>query len=132
VLRYRTGDIVRLTSAAPCECGRYEIALEGGILARTDDMIVVRGVNLYPAAIEDVIRSIDAVAEYRVEIQTERSMTELNIKIESTDNLTNGHKLTEHLQAKLESTFALRIPVTLVAAGTLPRFEMKAKRWIRL
>ncbi|MCH9023084.1 MAG: AMP-binding protein [Planctomycetes bacterium] len=132
VLRYRTGDIVRLANAVPCECGRYDMALEGGILARTDDMIVVRGVNLYPAAIEDVVRSIDAVAEYRVEIQTARSMTELNIKIEPAGDLPNGHKLTEQLQAKLKSAFALRIPVTLVPAGTLPRFEMKAKRWIRL
>ena len=132
VLRYRTGDIVRLANAVPCECGRYDMALEGGILARTDDMIVLRGVNLYPAAIEDVVRSIDAVAEYRVEIQTARSMTELNIKIEPAGDLPNGHKLTEQLQAKLKSAFALRIPVTLVPAGTLPRFEMKAKRWIRL
>lgn len=59
-------------------------------------------------------------------------MTELNVKIEPADDLANGHKLTEQLQAKLKSAFALRIPVTLVPVGTLPRFEMKAKRWIRL
>jgi len=56
------------------------MSLEGGILARTDDMVVVRGVNLYPSAIEEILRSCDGVAEYRVEIRTDRALSEMSIQ----------------------------------------------------
>src|SRR5262249_40399759 len=81
LIPYRTGDIVQ-RGASPCECGTHDLALEGGILARTDDMVVVRGVNLYPSAIEEIIRGCDGVAEYRVEIRTERSLSEMSIQVE--------------------------------------------------
>src|SRR5262249_49940639 len=74
LLRYRTGDVVQAAKEAPCECGSYEIALEGGILGRTDDMVVVRGVNVYPSAIEQIVRSCGNVAEYRVEIHTGKAL----------------------------------------------------------
>jgi phenylacetate-CoA ligase len=66
LLRYRTGDLVERGADSQCECGTLDLALEGGILARTDDMVIIRGVNLYPSAIEDVLRTCDGVAEYRV------------------------------------------------------------------
>lgn len=81
LIRYRTGDIVERGPAGRCACGSDDLSLEGGILARTDDMIVVRGVNLYPSAIEDVVRSCDGIAEYRVEIRTERALSELRIQV---------------------------------------------------
>ena len=58
LLRYRTGDIVRRAKTAPCVCGSSELALEGGIHARSDDMVIVRGVNVYPTTVEDVLRIV--------------------------------------------------------------------------
>jgi phenylacetate-CoA ligase len=63
VLRYRTGDLVKLGPAERCPCGAWDMALEGGILGRCDDMVVVRGVNIFPSAVEEVVRS-QGVVEY--------------------------------------------------------------------
>jgi phenylacetate-CoA ligase len=122
LIRYRTGDLVKAVRGT-CACGTSDLALEGGILGRTDDMVVVRGVNIYPTAVEEVLRS-EGVTEYRVEVRTERALTELRIQVE-------GSISTHHLEAALTNAFSLRIPVTTVDAGTLPRFEAKARRWIR-
>ena len=60
-----------------------DLALDGGILGRTDDMLVVRGVNVYPSAVENILRGFDAVREYRVEIQNHRTLPELSIQVET-------------------------------------------------
>jgi phenylacetate-CoA ligase len=124
LIRYRTGDIVQ---RGACACGSSDLALEGGILARTDDMVVVRGVNLYPTAIEDILRAVDGIAEYRVEIRTERSLSEMSIQVEASGD---ERGLVHRLEGALRDTLGLRIPVTMV--GSLPRFEMKAQRWVRV
>ena len=62
LIRYRTGDLVT-AAESPCSCGRLDLALEGGILGRADDMVVVRGVNVYPSAVEEILRSAGGVAE---------------------------------------------------------------------
>ncbi len=129
LIRYRTGDIVERSAQTVCECGSSDLALEGGILARTDDMVVVRGVNLYPSAIEEILRACDGVAEYRVEIRTERALSELSIQVEPSHD---DYGLAHRLESALRDTLALRIPVSLVPRGSLPRFEMKAQRWVRL
>jgi phenylacetate-CoA ligase len=129
LIRYRTGDIVQPGSGVPCECGSHDLALEGGILARTDDMVVVRGVNLYPSAIEEIVRACDGIAEYRVEIRTDRALPELSIQVEPT-HLDAG--IVHRLELALRDALGLRIPVSIVPASSLPRFEMKAQRWIRL
>jgi phenylacetate-CoA ligase len=129
LLRYRTGDIVQPSVEAQCECGSWDLALEGGILARTDDMVVVRGVNLYPSAIEDVLRSCEGVAEYRVEVRTDRALPEVSIQVEPSRD---DEGLTHRLESALRSAFGLRIPVATAPRGSLPRFEMKAQRWVRL
>jgi phenylacetate-CoA ligase len=130
LIRYRTGDIVERSQQERCECGSFDLALDGGILARTDDMVVVRGVNLYPSAIEDVLRACDGVSEYRVEIRTERALSELTVQVEASSDGDAG--LAHRLEAALRNAFALRIPVMVVERGTLPRFEMKAQRWVRV
>src|SRR3984957_1442265 len=122
LIRYRTGDLVHAVRGT-CVCGTNDVALEGGILGRTDDMVVVRGVNIYPTAVEEVLRS-EGVTEYQVEVRTERALTELRIQVE-------GNISHHHLEAALTNAFSLRIPVTSVETGSLPRFEAKAKRWIR-
>ena len=80
LIRYRTGDLVRAVRGT-CACGTHDLALEGGILGRTDDMVVVRGVNIYPTAVEEVLRA-EGVTEYRVEVRTERALTQLHIQVE--------------------------------------------------
>ena len=112
LLRYRTGDLVR----------RRGTALEGGIIGRADDMVVVRGVNIYPSAVDAVVRQIPQIIEYRVTVWKRSEMTELAIEIESTDV-----DAAPQLERALSESFSLRIPVALV--DTLPRFELKAHRW---
>ncbi|HWZ33579.1 MAG TPA: AMP-binding protein [Bryobacteraceae bacterium] len=129
LIRYRTGDIVQRGASEQCECGSHDLALEGGILARTDDMVVVRGVNLYPSAIEEILRDCDGVAEYRVEIRTERSLSEMSIQVEPSHEESG---LAHRLESALRDTLGLRIPVSTVPRGALPRFEMKAQRWVRI
>ena len=119
LLRYRTGDLVKWSRDA------HGIALEGGIIGRADDMVVVRGVNIYPTAVEAVVRAIPEIGEYRVTVSRRGAMTELEVQIESPDDTA-----AVRLERALNQAFSLRIPVARVAHGTLPRFEMKARRWI--
>lgn len=138
LIRYRTGDLVRprfrpdqITPGLRCAaCGSAELALEGGILSRVDDMAIVRGVNVYPSAIEAVIRRCGGVAEYRASLETRDALTELELAIEA-DLGEDPELVRSRLELALRETFALRIPVHLVPAGSLPRFEMKARRWQR-
>ena len=132
LLRYRTGDLVERGADGPCACGSYEMALPGGILARADDMLVVRGVNVYPSAVEEILRSCDGVAEYRVEIHTGHPLPELHILVESKPECSDVAGLEKRLQSTLRTALGLRIAVTNVPGGELPRFEMKAKRWVRM
>jgi phenylacetate-CoA ligase len=132
LLRYRTGDLVQRGADAPCECGSHDLALPGGILGRTDDMVVVRGVNVYPGAVEDILRAVDGVAEYRVEIRANHSLAELRIQVEASPDCADPAALAVRLQADLHAALGLRIPVSSVPPGDLPRFEMKARRWVRL
>ena len=132
LLRYRTGDLVERGEEGPCACGSCEMALPGGILARADDMLVVRGVNVYPSAVEEILRSCDGVAEYRVEIHTGHPLPELHILVESKPECSDVAGLEKRLQSTLRTALGLRIAVTNVPGGELPRFEMKAKRWVRM
>jgi phenylacetate-CoA ligase len=125
VIRYRTGDLVRIDSQ-PCPCGRSFIRLEGGILGRTDDMIHVRGNKLYPTALEAVIRRIPEVAEYRVEIDRSGPLTVLRIEVEPMTAASGD--LAARVSRAIGDELLFRAEVTAVAPGTLPRFEMKARR----
>jgi phenylacetate-CoA ligase len=129
LLRYRTGDLVKLSAGGRCACGTWDMALEGGILGRCDDMVVVRGVNIFPSAVEEVVRSCRGVAEYCVELRTVRSLTELVLQIEPEPQVQDVSELVGRLESALRDAFGLRIAVTAVALGELPRFEMKARRW---
>jgi len=122
LLRYRTGDLVRKR----VEAGR--LCLEGGILGRLDDMLVVRGVNLYPGAVEDVVRAEAAVVEHRVERREVDGMDELVVKVELASGGESGG-IVARLEGALRERFSMRIPVEVVGEGELPRFEFKARRW---
>jgi phenylacetate-CoA ligase len=126
LLRYRTGDLVRV-DPRPCPCGRSFLRLEGGILGRTDDMIHVRGNNLYPSSLEAVIRRFAEVAEYRVVIARREEMAEVRVSLEPVSELAGEH-LAERVAQAIRQELLFRAEVDVVALGTLPRFEMKAKR----
>jgi phenylacetate-CoA ligase len=130
LLRYRTGDLVRV-DARPCPCGRAWIRLEGGILGRTDDMIYLRGNNLYPSALEAVIRRFPEVAEYRVHVDQAESLPVLRIEVEPLP-ATSANGLAERIGRAIRDDLLFRAEVTTVPTGTLPRFEMKARRIVRM
>ena len=129
VIRYRTGDIV-VRSAEPCVCGRSWARLQGGILARADDMVNIRGVNVYPAAIESVVRRFPEIMEFRSTASRAGAMWSLRIEIEPHPETGNDGDLRDRLARGLREALGLTVPVACVRPGTLPRFEMKARRFV--
>ena len=123
LVRYRTGDLVRPVAATGMDPAPF--ALRGGIIGRADDMVVVRGVNIYPSAVEAVVRSVDGVGEYRVEVDQRGELPEIGLVIEGP----GGEEAAGELAGRLRSVFSMRIPVRAVESGTLPISEVKAKRW---
>jgi phenylacetate-CoA ligase len=128
-IRYRTGDRVRVAEA-PCGCGRTFMRLEGGILGRLDDMLIIRGVNVFPSAIEGIVRRFPAVAEFQIELFREGELEEARVLIEVGGG-DGARSLGDAVQEALRSSLGVRLPVTCVASGTLPRWELKARRVIR-
>jgi len=88
-------------------------------------------VNLYPFAVEEVVRRCRGVAEYRVDVDTRQALPQVRLQVEPRTDA-DARRLAAELEGALRQTFALRIPVQLVEPGTLPRFELKARRWIKL
>jgi phenylacetate-CoA ligase len=129
LLRYRTGDLVKLNTN-PCPCGRHTLRLEGGIHGRVDDMVIVRGVNVYPTAVEQIVRQFADVSEYRVHVNRTAALTELRLEIEPTQSCRDSGMLVQEIQNALQVAFNLRLTVDAVAPGSLARFEMKARLWI--
>ena len=123
LVRYRTGDRVKV-SAEPCACGSPFMKVVGGIQGRMDDMFTVRGVNLYPSQVEDIVRRHPEVAEFVIERRRERQMDEVSLLIETA---VEGSS-TERLEADLRQALGVRLDCRLVERGTLPRSELKAKR----
>jgi phenylacetate-CoA ligase len=132
LIRYRTNDHVRM-SRGQCKCGRWYARLEGGILGRIDEMFTVRGNNVFPTAVEAVVRRFRDVAEFRVTVLEGGALTQVRVEIEP--DATGPHKtdggLPRRVSQALQETLSFRAEVTQVPPGTLPRFEMKAKRFVR-
>jgi phenylacetate-CoA ligase len=126
VIRYRTGDRVRRASD-PCACGRTFLRLEGGILGRLDDMLIVRGVNVFPSAIEGIVRRFPAVDEFQIEVFRAGELDEARVLIEVAGSTTSARDIQEALRASL----GIRLEVSLVEPRTLPRHELKARRVVR-
>ena len=120
-IRYRSGDLVRHGGYA-CNCGRTFLFLPGGVLGRVDDMLIVRGVNVYPSALANVLHRFSEVAEYRVIVTREGTMDEIALQVECPTRIIAA------IQEELRVALNLRIPIEAVGMGTLPRFELKAKR----
>ena len=115
-----------------CTCGTDELALVGGIIGRTDDMVVIRGINIWPSSIEAVIRRFPNVVEFRTTVDATKAMADIFIDVEFDTAVTDTESERRIIEDALRATLALRVPVQVLAAGSLPRFEMKARRWIRL
>ena len=88
-------------------------------------MVVVRGVNLYPSAIEAVVRAVDGIGEYMVEVDERGDLPEVRVVIETLED----SSAESELEGRLRAVFSMRIPVRAVGAGSLPAHEVKAKRW---
>jgi len=130
VIRYKTGDLVE-PSAQSCPCGRPFVLLNGGVLGRVDDMIVIRGVNVFPSAIENIMREFPQVEEFRIETFEKESLRQLKLILDPrSDQAAQG--LEEKVGQRLRERIGLRPQVELVTPGTLPRFELKAKRFFKL
>lgn len=132
VLRYRTRDLVCKVPAATCPCGRTFDIYEGGILGRVDDMKVVRGTNVYPRAIEEIVRGLDGLEEFQIRLYTAEGIRdEIEVLVEIGEPPAEDAPALRELERRLaEAHEGLRIGVRLAEAGSLPRFELKAKRLV--
>jgi phenylacetate-CoA ligase len=124
-IRYRSGDRVRLADQ-PCACGRTFMRLPGGILGRLDDMLIVRGVNVFPSAIEGIVRRFPAIDEFQIEVFRQGALDELRVLIEAEDA-----SLSRTVQEALRADLGIRLEVRPVPPRSLPRHELKARRVVR-
>ncbi len=129
LIRYRTGDLVRI-DPKPCPCGTPWRRFAGGILGRTDDMIHVRGNNVYPSSLEAVIRRFPEIVEYRIIVDQTGPLTDLAIEIEPTPGADRS-LLSEAVARAIRDELLFRVAIRTVDPGSLPRFEMKARRIFR-
>ena len=126
VIRYRTGDLVEL-SCDPCPCGRPSVWLGGGVLGRIDQMVTVRGINVYPSALDNIIRGHAAVDEYEVQIRADRAMDELVLKVEVAGGAAVNS--VDVLATEIHNRLQLRPTIEVVENGSLPRYELKSRRF---
>ncbi|HIF01116.1 MAG TPA: phenylacetate--CoA ligase family protein, partial [Fuerstia sp.] len=131
LIRYRTRDLVQAsTEKDPNE--RNLLWLAGGILGRSDDMVTVRGNNVFPSSIEAVLREIDDVAEFRIDVKTVRAMHELCITIEPTAAAADrAEELAKTAGDSLRKRLGFTCEVKTAEPGQLPRFELKGRRFFR-
>ncbi|ABN56683.1 MULTISPECIES: phenylacetate--CoA ligase family protein [Methanoculleus] len=133
LVRYRTGDVTRLMDDG-CACGRGQ-KIER-ITGRSDDMLVIRGINVFPSQIEHVLRALPEVGEqFIVYIDRVKHLDEMTIEVEMSRTGFSGElqdlaRMQKKISGELHNTLGLRTAVKLVEPGALPRFEGKAKRVI--
>jgi len=125
LVRYRTGDRVRLADG-PCPCGRTFVRLDGGVLGRLDDMLIVRGVNVFPSAIEGIVRRFPAVDEFQIEVFREGALDEVRVLLEVDDT-----SVTVAVHEAFRADLGIRLEVAAVPPRTLPRYDLKARRVVR-
>ncbi len=125
LIRYRTGDLVRVDTK-PCPCGCTFVRLDGGIRGRVDDMIVIRGNNVYPSALQTILHRFPEVLEYRIEVDRTSSLPSLRIDVEL--STADARLITTRIEQAIHAELLFRAELRSVEPGTLPRFEMKAQR----
>ena len=125
-IRTRTGDQVKLNTA-PCQCGRTFWRLDGGVLGRIDDAMLIRGVILLPSSLENVIRRFPEVREFAGDVHNRGGIAEMEIRVEVDGG--DPDALVIAVADEIRNVFGLRMQVTPVPCGTLPRFDRKARRF---
>ena len=133
VVRWRTRDLVRVADHPySCACGRRAFPLIGRIIGRSDDMLKIRGVIVYPSQIEDVIAGMDGLAKEAWQIYLggdERSLRHMEVAVERLPHANaSADNLTRELASRLRSRLGLGCEVSCRPEGTLPRYEAKATR----
>jgi phenylacetate-CoA ligase len=127
LIRYRTGDIGSI-STEPCTCGRT-MARITALRGRLDDMLIIRGVNLFPSTVEALLLGVEEIGpHYRLIVDRPADMDEVTVECEPVNAEVDRPALTEHLQRLLRDNTGIRIPVTVVEPGAVPRSEGKAVR----
>jgi phenylacetate-CoA ligase len=128
-IQYRTGDLVKVKKGI-CPCGRTFRVLQGGVLGRKDEMIIIRGVNVFPNVLANIVEShIQPGDDYQIEAYKEAELDEIAIKLETKEE-GMGEVIRRAIQDEIKSKLNLRVEVKVVPKGTLPKFEYKAKRFI--
>jgi phenylacetate-CoA ligase len=126
VIRYRTGD--RVTRAkGPCACGSGFLRLENGVVGRIDGGIIIRGIVIYPSAVENVVRTFPEVTEFAVDVYRRRSLDEMEIRLEVKG--ASPDSVADAVAREARRKLGLRLGVRTVEMNTLPRFELKARRF---
>ena len=134
MIRYRTHDLTRIISE-PCACGRTIRRIDR-IASRCDDMMIIRGVNVFPSQIEAALLSVDGtLPHYHIVLYTEKGMDNIEVDVEVSekifsDTISTMEEMQKKLASAIEHTIGLRVKVKLVAPQTIQRSEGKAKRVI--
>ncbi|MBI4264498.1 MAG: hypothetical protein HY657_08990 [Acidobacteria bacterium] len=131
LVRYRTKDLVVKVPYTTCPCGRTFDIYDGGIRGRWDDMKLVRGTNVYPRAVEAIVREFDAIDEFQIVLERVGLVDEITVHVELKPGFeSDWDALRERLSGALRDAHeGLRFTVGRAPAGSLPRFELKAKRF---
>ena len=132
VFRYRTRDLVVKVPGSSCRCGRTFDIYEGGIRGRVDDMKLVRGTNVYPRAVEAIVREFSEIDEFQIHLYTAEGIRdEIEVLMEIPDVDADPYRIMGEVGKKLADAHeGLRFGVKQAETGTLPRFELKAKRML--
>ena len=128
-IRFRTGDLVRFKKGT-CPCGRAFRSLEGGVLGRSDDMITMRGMNIFPSQVGEIVERHLAIGEeYQMVAYAREGLEEFRVLIEFAEGR-SGEEVTRTVRETLRQRFEIRMEVEVVPCGTLPRSDYKSKRFV--
>lgn len=126
VFRYRTGDRAKIVTD-PCACARTYARLDGGVIGRVDDVLIVRGINVFPSAIENILRSVPEIGEFAVDVYRTHELDDMVIRVEVSSG--DPAEAVAAADNAIRNALSLRARVEAVEFGTLPRFDLKARRF---
>ena len=131
IIKYRTHDVVEVHYGG-CPCGRSWNYFQGGVLGRTDNMITIKGVNVFPAAVEALLGQTGGTSEhYEMHVWKNKGLDELLVRVEAHKSLADSAYAVTAARAQdiLKDRIRVGIPVEVLPPGSLPRYELKAKRF---
>jgi phenylacetate-CoA ligase len=131
VIRYRTGDLVR-QATTPNRCGRSLLRLQGGVVGRVDDMITIRGNNVFPSAVDAVLREIEEIAEHQVTVTATGALQQVKLEIEPVSIDVDREVLRQRVQRMIKDRLQFQAEVLVVDVGALPRYELKSRRFRKI